>query len=419
MFLQLFIMNKCLKYRFKMADKSFIKEILENIINEKYTYNTKLKIDSLQIKTKKFTLKQYYTLNQSEGNFCGFHSLFNMLNFIKFLKTKNRVYIDKMNNNWKFYKFYFKTLNYILNNMQLQKSAIKSLITRGPLERYQFKFLISNNKKIISQFSSDENYDISILQFFYGFNRFNGTINEAINFQNGINNFLNNNNKKKILIIILGIVNHWNLLVIERNIDNINKYYFLDSRNYFTIFNIDYENFESESMKEIVNYYIGNCKTRNNRNPSSWSINCFKVWIKDMNKSLEIIFDILNQKMNLFDMIINENVDIFINSFEETTLFNLDNDINLKCNENIEKVFSFMKNNYLPSLFEGEIYLYFIQFQYKSLNKIISWNKFIKILMAFNYVITYKEKSKNDDETNEFLNKYKILIKYFLDKSKN
>ena len=419
MFLQLFFMNKCLKYRFKMADKSFIKEILENIINEKYTYITKVKMDSLQIKTKQLTLKQYYTLNQSEGNFCGFHSLFNMLNFIKFLKTKNRVYIDKMNNNWKFYKFYFKTLNYILNNMQLQKSAIKSLITRGPLERYQFKFLISNNKKIISQLSSDENYDISILQFFYGFNRFNGTINEAINFQNGINNFLNNNNKKKILIIILGIVNHWNLLVIERNIDNINKYYFLDSRNYFTIFNIDYENFESESMKEIVNSYIENCKTRNNRNPSSWSINCFKVWIKDMNKSLEIIFDILNQKMNLFDMIINENVDIFINSFEETTLFNLDNDINLKCNENIEKVFSFMKNNYLPSLFEGEIYLYFIQFQYKSLNKIISWNKFIKILMAFNYVITYKEKSKNDDETNEFLNKYKILIKYFLDKSKN
>ena len=39
--------------------------------------------------------------------------------------------------------------------------------------------------------------------------------------------------------------------------------------------------------------------------------------------------------------------------------------------------------------------------------------------MAFNYVITYKEKSKNDDETNELLNKYKILIKYFLDKSKN
>ena len=306
-----------------MEDKRFIKEILENIINEKYTYITKIKMDSLQIRTKTLTLTQYYTLNQSEGNFCGFHSLFNMLNFIKFLKTKNRVYIDKMNNNWKFYKFYFKTLNYILNNMQLQKSAIKSLITRGPLERYQFKFLISNNKKIISKLSSDENYDISILQFFYGFNRFNGTINEAINFQNGINNFLNNNNKKKILVIILGIVNHWNLLVIERNIDNINKYYFLDSRNYFTIFNIDYENIESESMKEIINYYMENCKIRNNRNPSSWSINCFKVWIKDMNKSLEIIFDILNQKMNLFDMIINENVDIFVNSFEETTLFNL------------------------------------------------------------------------------------------------
>ena len=78
-----------------------------------------------------------------------------------------------------------------------------------------------------------------------------------------------------------------------------------------------------------------------------------------------------------------------------------------------------MKTNYPPSLFEGEIYLYFINFKYESLNKIISWNKFIKILNTFNYVIKYKEKSKNDDETNELLNKYKILIKYFLDKSKN
>ena len=374
-----------------MIDEIFIKEILENIIKEKYTYITRKKMDNLQIKTEKLTLKQYYTFQQYEGNICGFHSLFNMLNFIKFLKTQNHLYIDKMNNNWKFYSFYYKTLKYILNNMQLQKSAIKSLIKNGPLERYQFKFLISNNKKILSVLNNDENYDISILQFFYGFNRFNGTINEAINFQNGINNFKKKKKKKKILIVILGIVNHWNLFIIERDIN----------------------------MKKVINCYIENCKIKNNRNPSSWSIDCFKVWIKDMNKSLEIIFDILNKKINLFDIIINEICDIFVNSFKESTFFNLDNDINLNCNENIEKVFSFMKTNYPPSLFEGEIYLYFINFKYESLNKIISWNKFIKILNTFNYVIKYKEKSKNDDETNELLNKYKILIKYFLDKSKN
>jgi hypothetical protein len=57
-----------------------------------------------------------------------------MLNFTKYLKTKNKIYIDNMNNNWKFYKFYYKTLNYILNNMQLQNSAIKSLIKNGPLD---------------------------------------------------------------------------------------------------------------------------------------------------------------------------------------------------------------------------------------------------------------------------------------------
>ena len=401
-----------------MRSENFIKEIIENIINEKYSYITKIKSDYIQIKTEKLILTQYYTFQQTEGNICGFHSLFNMLNFTKYLKTKNKIYIDNMNNNWKFYKFYYKTLNYILNNMQLQNSAIKSLIKNGPLERYQYRYLLSNNKKIISDLSNDENYDISILQFLYGFNRFNGTINEAINFQNGINNFLNNNNKKKILIIILGIVNHWNLLFIERDINNNNKYYFLDSRNYFDTFNIDYENSESESMKKIINSYIENYKIRYNKNPSSWFVDCFKVWIKDMNKCLEIIFDILNQKMNLFDIIINEIVDIFVNSFEENTLFNLDNDINLKCNENIEKVISFMKNNYPPSLFKGEIYNYFIKFQYENLNKIISWNKFIKIIKAINYIIEYKEKSQNDEIINEMLNNYKISINYFVDKIK-
>ena len=85
-----------------MTDEIFIKEILENIIKEKYSYITRKKMDNLQIKTEKLTLKQYYTFQQYEGNICGFHSLFNMLNFIKFLKTQNHLYIDKMNNNWKF-----------------------------------------------------------------------------------------------------------------------------------------------------------------------------------------------------------------------------------------------------------------------------------------------------------------------------
>ena len=52
-------------------------------------------------------------------------------------------------------------------------------------------------------------------------------------------------------------------------------------------------------------------------------------------------------------------------------------------------------------------------------NDIEQMYKKTKILNTFNYVIKYKEKSKNDDETNKLLNKYKILIKYFLDKSKN
>ena len=115
-----------------------------------------------------------------------------MIYFTRFLKTKNPIYLNKMNNNFKFWRFYIKSLNYLLNNLTLQKSALKSLISNGPLERYQLRFLIKNNKKIIASLNNDNDYQVSILEFFYGFGRFNGTKTEAINFQNGINNFLTN-----------------------------------------------------------------------------------------------------------------------------------------------------------------------------------------------------------------------------------
>ena len=348
-----------------MSTENFIRKILVEIINGQYSFISNKKEQKYLIRNSKLNFTQYITLQQRGGNICGFYSLFNMIYFTRFLKTKNPIYLNKMNNNFKFWRFYIKSLNYLLNNLTLQKSALKSLISNGPLERYQLRFLIKNNKKIISSLNNDNDYQVSILEFFYGFGRFNGTKTEAINFQNGINNFLTNSNKKKILIIILGIVNHWNLLFIERDINNNNNYYFLDSRNCNEKFNVDYENSESKEMKKIINEFINNSKMYSHQNPTDWWIQCLPIWIKDMNVSLEFLFEISKGKINLFDIIINEVFSIFVSSFEESTFIDLNDNINFNNDDIINKILLFMKSSYPPLLFEGEIYRYFNDFQYK------------------------------------------------------
>ena len=397
-----------------MSTENFIRKILVEIINGQYSFISNKKEQKYLIRNSKLNFNQYITLQQRGGNICGFYSLFNMIYFTRFLKTKNPIYLNKMNNNFKFWKFYIKSLNYLLNNLTLQKPALKSLISNGPLERYQLRFLIKNNKKIISSLNDDNNYQVSILDFFFFFLRFNGTKTEAINFQNGINNFLTNSNKKKILIIILGIVNHWNLLFIERDINNNNNYYFLDSRNCNEKFNVDYENSESNEMKKIINEFINNSKLYSHQNPTDWWIQCLPIWIKDMNVSLEFLFEISKGKINLFDIIINEVFSIFVSSFEESTFIDLNDNINYNNDDIINKILLFMKSIYPPLLFEGEIYRYFNDFQYKNINKIKCWEKFIKIMNIFKIVISIKEKSE-DENIKEKLNKYLFFIQYFID----
>ena len=152
-----------------MSTENFIRKILVEIINGQYSFISNKKEQKYLIRNSKLNFNQYITLQQRGGNICGFYSLFNMIYFTRFLKTKNPIYLNKMNNNFKFWKFYIKSLNYLLNNLTLQKPALKSLISNGPLERYQLRFLIKNNKKIISSLNDDNNYQVSILDFFFFF----------------------------------------------------------------------------------------------------------------------------------------------------------------------------------------------------------------------------------------------------------
>jgi len=389
------------------------------------------------INTKYFNFEQYFTYNQNIGFLCGFHSLFNIYYFLQYLSSKEELQKNKalfnLKNAWSFWSFYKESLNFLLTNLKLEPNAIKSLKNEGPLERYQFVYLLNEFPKMKILFNElKTNYDISLTKFLYGFGIFNGTFEESIDFQQKIDEFLdvNNTQKEKILIIILGIVNHWNILILHKNKQNEIDIYLLDSRNSPELFNsIDlYDDINNkkenevkiENMKEI---YMKNilAKKFKNKKITQWYINCWKDWYDSMNKSIIIIFKILSKKLNLINYIIDNKINLLINSFISKTNIDIinigiDNKLNEDLDKNKDLILKWIKEDYHPAVFNDEL-LYDIKkvnFIIKE-QKFISWVKLMKI-----YLYAQKDNKKLDENDKSIVLRYLKYIneveKYFLNK---
>ena len=287
----------------KDAQKILFKLINQIIIGTFSSYEGE-KGNFVEINTKYFNFKQYFTYNQNIGFLCGFHSLFNIYYFLQYLSSKEDMQknsaLFNLKNAWSFWSFYKESLNFLLTNLELESYAIKLLKNEGPLERYQFVYLLNEFPKMKILFNElKENYDISFTKFLYGFGIFNGTFEESIDFQQKIDKFLEDNNtqKEKILIILLGIVNHWNILILYKNIKNEINIYLLDSRNspelfdsfdlYDDINNNKENEIKIENMKELYMKNILDKKLKN-KNITQWYISCWKDWYESMNKSIII-----------------------------------------------------------------------------------------------------------------------------------
>ena len=334
----------------------------------------------------------YFTYIQYGGNLCGFYSLFNLYNFILYLKTKEIKYINILKSPFDFFIFYKQILNFIFTNLKLEISAKKNLIESGCLERFQFDFILNNYPNILNLFSNDnQKFSIKYTKFFYGFNHFNGTSTEAKHFQKEINNFLyNNETNYNILIILLGIVNHWNILILKKNNrKNKIKKYFLDSRNIPEIFKININ--DDNEIQNLVNELINRNLSYNRKQPSyAWTI-FLKQWIIDMNNSLNIISDILNNKYSIYELILNHMINEFCEYF-----FQFQN--------NIE---NFISIQYHPQYFQDEILKFLNEFKY--INKINSLNNGNKFLDIFEKINIYINNKINKDNI-EIYNKYKEII---------
>ena len=416
-------------------------EILFKLINQiiigTFTSYEEEKRNFALINTKYFNFKQYFTYNQNIGFLCGFHSLFNIYYFLQYLSSKEEIQKNRalfnLKNAWSFWSFYKESLNFLLTNLKLEPNAVKSLKNEGPLERYQFVYLLNEFPKMKILFNElKTNYDISLTKFLYGFGIFNGTFEESIDFQQKIDEFLDVNNiqKEKILIILLGIVNHWNILILHKNKQNELDIYLLDSRNSPELFNSNdlYDDINNkkenevkiENMKEI---YMKNilAKKFKNKQITQWYITCWKDWYDSMNKSIIIIFKILSKKLNLINYIIDNKINLLINSFISKTNIDIiklviDNKLNEDLDKNKDLILKWIKEDYHPAVFNDEL-LYDIKkvnFIIKE-KKFISWVKLMKI-----YLYAQKDNKELDENVKSIVLRYLKYIneveKYFLNK---
>ena len=410
--------------------------LINQIIIGTFTSYEEEKREFSLINTKYFNFKQYFTYNQNIGFLCGFHSLFNIYYFLQYLSSKEETQKNKalfnLKNAWSFWSFYKESLNFLLTNLKLEENAIKSLKNEGPLERYQFVYLLEEFPKMKKLFNELKiNYDISFTKFLYGFGIFNGTFEESIDFQRKIDDFLfNKAEKEKVLIILLGIVNHWNILILHKNAQNEISIYLLDSRNSPELFNsIDLyddinNNKENEiKMENIKEIYMKNilAKKLKNKNITQWYITCWKDWYDSMNKSIIIIFKILSKKLNLINYIIDNKINLLINSFISKTnidiiKFGIDNKLNEDLDKNKDLLLKWIKEDYHPAVFNDEL-LYDI----KKVNFIIKEKKFISwvILMKI-YLYAQKDNKELDENDKSIVLRYLKYIneveKYFLNK---
>ena len=327
----------------------YIHNIVIELITGHYIPHTPLiNNDYIEITLQHIQFKQYYTYLQKGGNICGFHALFNLIKFISYIQRGNSRYLSEMKSPWHFWKCYIYTIKeLLLSSLHIEHTGVKSLLNGGPLERYQFNYLLTQH----SYFSNIVK-DVTYVKFFYGFNRINGmSFNDIIEFQSNVDVFISSSYTNQYCVVLMGVTNHWTILIVEKtgNDNNNSKYnyYYLDSRNVPYVFGMkDKERFIKESIIRSE-LYCG-CK------PVEWWVYCLPIWVDDINRSMNILGKVFTKKVTLYDVYIEQCLKEMICLYEEFVGCELNN-VEKGNEELMCKTKEWLEKKYHPVIFKESV----------------------------------------------------------------
>lgn len=335
------------------TEKWIRQEIIEKLIDQ-FNFNKKQLsefatdnvLEKIIFKNK---YEMYFVKNkmQHSGALCGFHCVFNIIYFLQYLKSEDIMVrnknLIKMNSTVKFWKLYEKLQKFLLGNPNVTKGDKESLRKLGALERYQFKIILESYPK----FKKINKIKLKFLTFFFAFNFIQGmSKQEIIDLQEAMKTFREYNKKgqKLVYVMLLGITNHWSILILENDNSNI-KFYYLDSKN-SNVFNIEdnqndvlmtnnptylkndntcilnldinkkYEDFAEKIYADIAKY----------RKPlDGWFKKCYIQWLHDINLTVDLFYRIIYENYSLCEFFLESVLDRFVKTFEEYNSLKLDN----------------------------------------------------------------------------------------------
>jgi hypothetical protein len=278
-----------------------------------------------------------------------------------------------------------------LNSNLIGESDKALLKQAGPLERYQFKLLLKNVPYVIRKVSDDENNTIKYFSFFFAFNFIQMDRADVMDLQKSLEFFRDYKGEKNLVyLILMGITNHWSVMILENKKGEI-TFNYIDSTNLYDVFKlktkenvIDYLNYLCSHVTDMNNLYLKDGEeiekyaeekltevSKYRKAPTGWLKKCFFQWISDINIAVKILFKIIYEGYSLYDNIIESFLIRFTHTFEECNNLLLSNTktiedfFNKECvnldSENRKKEIIIDKRNKLKIWLENEYHPRVIQ----------------------------------------------------------
>mmetsp|Transcript_28109 Transcript_28109/g.29304 ORF Transcript_28109/g.29304 Transcript_28109/m.29304 type:complete len:544 (-) Transcript_28109:53-1684(-) len=338
-------------------------------------------------------IKFFKVLQQHSKNLCGFHSLFNIIHYIDYYKenirytellnestkpvnlnkqyhtfladshTKRINHLNQLSNLVHYWQFHKQCVSEILkSHLHLEEHCKESLLNLGPLERYMCKYLIEHNKEVNKRFTDHKaDKQLSKLLYldyefiFFAFEHFQDSNKSKIKqMQQVIDGFRLSKQPYNILVLVLGITNHWSVLILEKNYNDGYqvKFNYMDSKQIEELFTL---NLDSTRIETFINEREAHKKEYKIPAANKWQLNLFQQWFQDLNMIINIVRDLLTGKVILERLILEDYLENVIESFEGLFGVKLGEalsslSISMKTEETVKKLFPVIEESTMSSV---------------------------------------------------------------------
>ena len=259
------------------------------------------------------SLTHLKVIKQHVPNLCGYHSLYNVLESVRYLKLKNGGRRWKVADMSSFWKFHFRTTKFIAEECVRRGDDHYWKVRNarhGDLERCFLKYLLQGNDHLIENFESTREFFSQLHVIGFQFGSLQMERGDVMKVQRAIDDFLVAKGEG-VLGFMMGVTNHWVSLV-AHCVGGFREFVFLDSRN---------RNYLKFDEAAIVSLYetVQRERIETGRKPlNNWELTVAHQGVKDIQSAVHILMECLTGRTTLPQVVVTHKVQHLLQNFEET-----------------------------------------------------------------------------------------------------